>query len=76
MTITPAQLKAARRLLSRSQADVSGATGLETLTIVNFERGERSPDRDALRNIQIMLDAARVEFTNGGEPGVKLKKAK
>jgi transcriptional regulator with XRE-family HTH domain len=76
MTITAAQLIAARRILSWSQDDVAGATGLETLTIVNFERGERSPDRDALRNIQIMLDAARVEFTNGGEPGVKLKKAK
>ena len=77
MTITPAQLKAARRLLSRSQADVSGATGLETLTIVNFERGERSLDRDVLRDIQITLEAAGVEFVEiAGATEVKLRNAK
>jgi transcriptional regulator with XRE-family HTH domain len=77
MTITAAQLIAARRILSWSQDDVAGATGLETLTIVNFERGERSPDRDALRDIQITLEAAGVEFVEiAGAAAVKLRKAK
>jgi transcriptional regulator with XRE-family HTH domain len=76
MTITAAQLRAARRLLGWSQDDTAGATGLETLTIVNFERGERFLSRDALKDIQIMLEAAGVEFTNDGEPVVRLRKAK
>jgi transcriptional regulator with XRE-family HTH domain len=77
MTITPAQLKAARRLLDWSQDDVAGATGLEIMTIVSFERGERSLDRDALKDIQIMLEAVGVEFVEiAGAAGVKLRKAK
>jgi transcriptional regulator with XRE-family HTH domain len=77
MTITAAQLKAARRLLDWSQDDVSGATGLEVMTIVGFERGERSLDRDALRDIQITLEAAGVEFVEiAGAGGVKLRNAK
>jgi transcriptional regulator with XRE-family HTH domain len=76
MTITAAQLRAARRLLGWSQDDTAGASGLETLTIVNFERGERFLSRDALKDIQIMLEAAGVEFTSDGEPVVRLRKAK
>jgi transcriptional regulator with XRE-family HTH domain len=77
MTIAPAQLKAARQLLDWSQDDVAGASGLDTSTIVNFERGKNSSDRAALADIQKTLEAAGVEFVEiAGAAGVKLRKAK
>jgi transcriptional regulator with XRE-family HTH domain len=77
MTITPVQLKAARRLLGWSQDDVAGASGLDTSTIVNFERGKSSPDRAALADIQKTLEPAGVEFVEmAGAAGVKLRPAK
>jgi hypothetical protein len=44
MTITVAQLKAARQLLDWSQDDVASASGLETITIVNFEHGKAATE--------------------------------
>jgi hypothetical protein len=41
-------------------------------TIRTFEDGYRPTDRK-INTIQRALEAAGVEFTNGGEPGVKLK---
>jgi transcriptional regulator with XRE-family HTH domain len=76
MSITAAQLKAARQLLDWSQDDVAAASGIETPTIVHFEHGKQPPSRAALAEIRMTLEAAGVEFTNGGEPGVKLRKVK
>jgi DNA-binding XRE family transcriptional regulator len=77
LTITAAQLKAARRLLGWSQDDVAGASGLDTSTIVNFERGKSSLDRAALADIQKTLEAAGVEFVEiAGAAGVKLRNAR
>ena len=44
-------------------------------TIARFERGEPLRERtvDAIR---AALEAAGVEFTNGGQPGVRLRKEK
>jgi transcriptional regulator with XRE-family HTH domain len=76
MTISAAQLEAARQLLGWSQDDLLSASGLELLTIVGFERGDRSLDRDAPRDIQITLDAAGVEFAeeSGDEPIEKFER--
>jgi transcriptional regulator with XRE-family HTH domain len=76
MTITAAQLKAARHLLGWSQDDVAAASGLETTTIFHFEHGKHSPSRAAIADIRLTLEAAGVEFTNGGGAGAKLRKAK
>jgi transcriptional regulator with XRE-family HTH domain len=77
MTITAAQLKAARQLLDWSQDDVAGASGLETSTIVHFEHGKRVPDREALADIQKTMEAAGVEFVEiAGAPSVKLRNVK
>jgi hypothetical protein len=43
-------------------------------TVVDFERERRVVSPDAIAAIQRALEAAGVVFTNGGEPGVKLKK--
>jgi transcriptional regulator with XRE-family HTH domain len=76
MTITAAQLKSARQVLGWSQDDVAAASGLETITIAQFEHGKQSPSRAALADIRMTLEAAGAEFTSGGEPGVRLQQAK
>jgi hypothetical protein len=43
-------------------------------TVRNFENGTITPRRASLAAIQRALEDAGVEFTNGDEPGVKLKK--
>jgi DNA-binding XRE family transcriptional regulator len=73
MTITAGQVRAARQLLGWSQDDVAYASGLRTDTIVYFEHEKQSPDLSALVDIRRTLEAAGVEFTNGGESGVKLR---
>jgi transcriptional regulator with XRE-family HTH domain len=74
MTITPAQFKTARQLLGWSQDDVACAGGLRTETVVYFEHETRFPDATVLANIRMTLEDAGVEFTNEGEPEVKLRK--
>ena len=73
MTITAAQLKAARQLLGWSQDDVAAASGLETITIVHFEQGKQAPSRAVLAEIRMTLQAAGVEFTSADAAGVKLE---
>ena len=45
-------------------------------TIANFELGKRAPYDRTLDDVSAALAAAGVEFTNGDEPGVKLRKGK
>jgi predicted transcriptional regulator len=47
--------------------------GVAREVIVDFEDGTRVPEATHLEAIRRALEAAGVEFTNGGEPGVKLK---
>jgi transcriptional regulator with XRE-family HTH domain len=70
-----AQVGAARKLLRMSQAELAEVTGLTTRTITRFERGEsvRPETVEAVR--EALLDRG-IEFLNGGEPGVRLRKTK
>jgi hypothetical protein len=43
--------------------------------VAYIERGLRPAASQVASRIQSALEAAGVEFTNGGEPGVKLRKA-
>jgi transcriptional regulator with XRE-family HTH domain len=75
--ISSSQIRAARHLANRSQNDIASATGLSLPTIRRAEsEREVSVSPDAIAAIQRALEAAGVEFTNGGEPGVKLRKRK
>lgn len=68
---TPAQLRAARHLLSLSQAEIAEATGLSLPTIKRAESDrEVSVSGQAVASIQAALEAAGVAFIEGG---VKLK---
>jgi transcriptional regulator with XRE-family HTH domain len=75
MTITGAQMKAARKLLEWAQDDVGCASGVDTRAIVSFETGEQASDRQTLSDIQFTLESAGIVFIQG-EPGAKLKSMK
>jgi DNA-binding XRE family transcriptional regulator len=63
MTLTAAQLKAARARLDWSQDDVASVVGVDVLTIVNFENGKKKPDPPILVDIRIALEAAGVNLS-------------
>ena len=79
MTITAAQIRAARQLAGVSQADIAKATGLSVPTI---KRAESERDvvisSDSIGAIRKALEKAGVIFVeeNGEGPGVRLKKKK
>jgi transcriptional regulator with XRE-family HTH domain len=73
------QVKAARALLSWSQADLAAASGVSEPTIKRLEAsdgeiGGRAATADSIR---AALEAAGVEFIpeNGGGAGVRLRNA-
>jgi transcriptional regulator with XRE-family HTH domain len=59
VAITPDQLKAARAQLDWSQDDVAG---VDILTILKFENGKSTPNRDVLNDIRIALQAAGADL--------------
>ena len=71
--MTPQQSRAARGLLDWSQTQLGLRSNLSESTIRDFEKGRRVPSVNNLTAIRAALESAGVEFTNGSEPGVKLK---
>jgi DNA-binding XRE family transcriptional regulator len=77
MLITGNQLKAARALAGIDQLAVAQAAKVAVNTIRNMESRGPNPITSGavtLRSVQSALEAAGVEFTNGGQPGVRLRK--
>ena len=74
--ITRDQCRAARGLLSWSQADLAEAALIGIVTVRQFETGAHEPRRLTLHAIRRALEFAGVEFIdeNGGGPGVRLRK--
>ena len=70
------QLRAARALLGWSQERLAEASAVSIPTIKRLEPGEGLVQTrvDTLDKLRRALEAAGVEFTNGGEPGVKLRR--
>jgi len=73
MRIVGEQVAAARKLLRMTQIDLATATGLTQWTIINFEGG-KNVRPETIEAIREALLARGIVFTNGGEPGVKLRK--
>jgi len=67
------QVAAARGLLKMRQDELIEATGVSKATIIRFEAGGnvRPETMEAVRSV---LEERGIVFTNGGEPGVKLRK--
>ena len=72
--INHAQCRAARALLDWSRKDLAEAAKVAERTIVDFERGARTPYERTLRDIQTALEDAGVMLVdaNGNGPGVRL----
>ena len=74
--ITGAQIKAARNLLGWPRDRLGPRAGLSVTLLTKIEDGLRTPTNDQRLGIQDALEAAGIVFTNGDEPGVKLKAPK
>ena len=55
------------------QPVLADAAGLGLSTIVDYERERRQVSHKAVTAIQAALEAAGVEFTNGDQPGVRMR---
>jgi transcriptional regulator with XRE-family HTH domain len=74
--ISIAQVRAARGLIGWSKARLAEAADLPLQRVKRYERsvGIEIPEQD-LDVLRHALEAAGVEFLNGGQPGVRLKAA-
>ena len=68
------QIRAARGLLGWSQADLAKAAGLSEPTVKRFETGLTKVSEAAVAKIVAALNKAGIHFTNGLEPGVKMRR--
>ena len=71
--IRPEQCRAARGLLDWSRDQLAERCEVTKRTILRFEGGEPGTRTSTLAAIRAALEAAGVEFTNGDQPGVKLR---
>ena len=76
MSLSPAQCRAARALVSLSQEGLADASKVAKATIANFETGKREPYPRTLNDLREALERAGVLFIaeNGEGPGVRLRK--
>ncbi len=74
--MSPEQCRVARAWLDWSQQDLAKRAKVSLSTVADFEKRRRTPIPNNLVAMQAALEKAGIEFTNGGEPGVKLKKKK
>jgi transcriptional regulator with XRE-family HTH domain len=63
----------ARACLGWGIRELARAAKVSVDTVVRFERGEELRER-TVEALQRAFEAAGVEFTNGGQPGVQLTK--
>lgn len=70
------QIKAARALLAWSQEDLVARSGVSYPTIARLESvdGEIGGRQGTVAKIIAALEAGGIEFTNGGQPGVRMRK--
>jgi transcriptional regulator with XRE-family HTH domain len=60
-------------MIGISQTQLAEAATVARQTVVDFERGARTPYPNNLAAIRAALETAGVEFTNGNAPGVRLR---
>jgi transcriptional regulator with XRE-family HTH domain len=75
MTLTSEQILGARAMLRMDQRGLAerAGTSVETIKRLEGKLGPVPAYEATIAAIQAALESAGVEFTNGGEPGVKLK---
>jgi DNA-binding transcriptional regulator YiaG len=72
--MTPGQCRAARALLDITQSQLARAAGLGLSTVVDFEKERRVVSKEATKAIQIALQRAGIEFTDGDGEGLRLRR--
>jgi transcriptional regulator with XRE-family HTH domain len=72
--LLPVQCRMARAALGLGVRELAVAAKVSIDTVARFERGEELKER-TIEALQRALEAAGVEFTNGGKPGVRLARA-
>jgi transcriptional regulator with XRE-family HTH domain len=72
MIFLPVQCRMARAALGLGLKELAAAAKVSIDTVVRFERGDELKER-TIEALQRSLEAAGVEFTNGDQPGVRLK---
>ena len=73
MAISGRQVAGARGLLNWSQGHLAEAAGVGLQTIVRWEQGIAEPRRETVEKVREAIEERGVEFTNGGQPGVRFK---
>ena len=73
--IAPAQLRAVRALVDWSRERLAAGVDTTSRTLARIEAGETDSRPAIIAAIRTALEAAGVIFTNGDEPGVKLRSA-
>ena len=66
----------ARAGLGMTAEALAATARVSKVTLSDFEIGKRSPHPRTLAAIRAVLEAAGVEFTNGDQPGVRIKSFK
>jgi transcriptional regulator with XRE-family HTH domain len=74
MIFLPVQCRMARAALGLGVRELAAAAKVSVDTVARFERGDELKER-TIDALQLALEAAGVEFTNGEQPGVRLTKA-
>ena len=69
------QIRGARGMLGWTQPQLALAAGLSEPTVKRFETGKAAVSEAAVAKMVAALEAAGVEFTDGEQPGVRLRKA-
>ena len=59
-------------MISMTQTALAEAAGVSLSTVVDFERERRAVAEPSIAALRAALEAAGVEFTTGGQPGVRL----
>ena len=72
--MTPGQCRAARGLVNMTMARLAAAMVVPAAVIYDFEGEFGKPKPEDLKAIQDALERAGVEFIDGEQPGVRLRK--
>jgi len=73
MKISGRQVAAARGLLNWSQDQLALAADVTAQTVKNWENEHHLPRQATMDRVREAIEARGVEFTNGGQPGVRFK---
>jgi transcriptional regulator with XRE-family HTH domain len=72
--MTPAQCRAARGLLNWSEDRLASAAGIKISVVQDFEKDKAVP-RATAQLLQRAFEAAGIEFSDHGAPGVRQQPA-